>query len=342
MQVIFEEKDHKYYKIIEGIKIREGLSMTTFIGKFKQKYQEHFWSIYTAVRRELQIEDRKEFSALCKQHGFNFKRHDSFDTQEERVLFLKSCIGKLVDWNKVINNTSKEVKQDWQDKKEDACNVGTEFHEHKEEKVYETKKALIGDVEVNLASNNVSQGTKDIRYSKDLSNLEDGYHPELLLYLSSIILEGSEYDLFLTGQADKVYIETINGIRYVDVDDYKTNEKIMESNFFTKMEFPINHLDDCNFIHYSLQITGYARILEEYGYVVRNLNFTHHDIKKLGMTKNIDYDLLGKEKVTVKKVSYMKEEFEEMIKFYFDNNKKTVANYKPNKEVKVKSKYSFE
>jgi len=341
MQVIFEELGHNYYELVDNIKVQQGLSMTTFIGKFKQKYQEHFWSIYTAVRRELQIEDRKQFSALCKQHGFNFKRHDSFDTQEERVLFLKSCIGKLVDWNKVINNTSKEVKQDWQDKKDNACNVGTEFHEHKEEKAYEEKKAVIGNTEVSLALNNISQGSKEIRYSKDLTNLEDGYHPELLLYLSSIILEGSEYTIFLTGQADKVYVETINGVRYIDVDDYKTNEKIEESNFFNKMEFPINHLDDCNFIHYCLQISGYARILEEYGYVVRNLNFTHHDIKKLGMTKNIDVSLLGKEKVTVKKVPYLKEEFEDMIKFYFENNRKQLIN-KPNKEVKVKSKYNFE
>lgn len=342
MKVIFEESDHRYYTIIDG-KIKDGISMTTLVGKFKQKYQEKFWSVYTAVRRELQIDDRKEFSALCKQHGFNFKRHDSFETQDERILFLKSCVGKLVDWNKVTNTTSHEVKQEWKENKENACEVGTEFHEYKEEKAYTTGKEIVGNLEVKLAVGNVSQGSKEVRYSKDLRNLEDGYHPELLLYISSIILVGYEYSCFLTGQADKVFIETINGIRYVDIDDFKTYKKVVDSNFFNKMEFPINHLDDCNVVHSSLQISGYARIMEEYGYVPRNLNFTHHDIKQLGMTKNINVDLVGKEKVTVKKLPYLKEEIEDIIKFYFDDTKKKVhSEVKETRNKVTKAKYSFD
>ena len=38
---------------------------------------------------------------------------------------------------------------------------------------------------------------------------------------------------------------------------------------------PLQHLDDCNYIHYCLQISIYAWMLEQEGYVVRDLRFTH-------------------------------------------------------------------
>mmetsp|Transcript_47472 Transcript_47472/g.87235 ORF Transcript_47472/g.87235 Transcript_47472/m.87235 type:complete len:390 (+) Transcript_47472:3-1172(+) len=48
--------------------------------------------------------------------------------------------------------------------------------------------------------------------------------------------------------------------------DWKRSNKIVRSNPFQTMKFPVTHLDDCNFNHYSLQLNMYRYILEsEYG-----------------------------------------------------------------------------
>ena len=41
------------------------------------------------------------------------------------------------------------------------------------------------------------------------------------------------------------------------------------------MKSPLKHLDDCNYNHYRLQISTYAWMLEQEGYVVRSTRFTH-------------------------------------------------------------------
>ena len=41
------------------------------------------------------------------------------------------------------------------------------------------------------------------------------------------------------------------------------------------MQYPLNDLDDCNYNHYRLQLSIYAFMLEENGYVVRNVGFHH-------------------------------------------------------------------
>lgn len=47
--------------------------------------------------------------------------------------------------------------------------------------------------------------------------------------------------------------------------DYKTNKKITYKGFNGQtMKFPLNYLQDCNYIHYSLQLSIYNHILEKH------------------------------------------------------------------------------
>ena len=67
----------------------------------------------------------------------------------------------------------------------------------------------------------------------------------------------------ICGQSDLV--EVING--FIHITDYKTNKEIKLESFKSwdgskqKMQHPINHLDDCNFIHYALQLSLYLYII---------------------------------------------------------------------------------
>lgn len=81
---------------------------------------------------------------------------------------------------------------------------------------------------------------------------------------------------------DQNFIETINGKRYIDIDDWKTDAEILlkpsyinpkyKSPYFN---YPVDHLYDTNYWKYVLKISTYAKILEMEGFIVRNLAFTH-------------------------------------------------------------------
>ena len=84
--------------------------------------------------------------------------------------------------------------------------------------------------------------------------LEFGIHPELFIHLKSA---------GLCGQADKVYV--IDNL--VDIVDYKTSKEIKKESYrdrngvSQKMLAPVAHLDDCNFMHYALQLSMYLYMI---------------------------------------------------------------------------------
>lgn len=62
---------------------------------------------------------------------------------------------------------------------------------------------------------------------------------------------------------------------YNFIKTHNTNKVIKKTNFFGNMLSPLSHLACCNYNHYRLQISTYAWMLEQAGYIVRNTAFTH-------------------------------------------------------------------
>lgn len=57
---------------------------------------------------------------------------------------------------------------------------------------------------------------------------------------------------------------------------HNTNGKIDKYNFMKhRMLDPLSHLHDCNLNHYKLQISAYAWLLEQVGFIPRDLGFRH-------------------------------------------------------------------
>ena len=68
--------------------------------------------------------------------------------------------------------------------------------------------------------------------------------------------------------------------------DHKTNKKIDQKSGFDsisksnfKMKYPLNNLMDCNFYHYTLQLSTYAWMLQKINpnFVIKDLILNHYD-----------------------------------------------------------------
>jgi len=71
-------------------------------------------------------------------------------------------------------------------------------------------------------------------------------------------------DLGLAGQVDLIMRNPKNG--NILVLDWKTNEKIEDSNFWRNASSPLCHLSDCNKAKYDLQLSVYKHLLVQEGY----------------------------------------------------------------------------
>ena len=115
--------------------------------------------------------------------------------------------------------------------------------------------------------------------------------------------------LKIAGQID-LLIKDGNDIYIVD---YKTNKKIDQKSGFdtsTKknatMLYPLTNLMDCNYMHYTMQLSTYAYMLQQLNpeFVVKQLILVHYDHDGNETTYNLDY---------------LKEDVERMFSFHKKN-----------------------
>lgn len=180
------------------------------------------------------------------------------------------------------------VKYFWEIEKNRACKEGSDFHNSQEE---------LDIIENGAIPNSVTDSVVN------LFDLPDGTYTELMIWND---------DKLICGKSDKVIIEsTLNGIRYIDIEDYKTNKELKVNYNYLHyttgnpvineyMKSPISHLVNCNWVHYNLQLSLYAYMLELKGFTVRNLTLLHTTKYK-------------KEDLKAYPVSYMKKEIINML-----------------------------
>ena len=240
------------------------------------------------------------------------------DKEYKSFSYLKKLVEPNKDWDEIARKyaeknklTVEEVKAMWEKKKNDSCERGTLLHLHKE----------TGDKQNQEMITYYSEVIGDKKIIKNIENLEDGWHLELALY---------NHEFEVCGTADKVFIETIKGIRYIDVEDYKTNKSIDLESYFnprTKthemMKAPLNHLMNSNYWGYALQLSTYAYFLERYNFVVRHLELIHIPLEECKTKKDqkdsvVEHD--GKKykisKETKYKIPYLKKEVIKLLNYY--------------------------
>jgi hypothetical protein len=187
MQIIFSKEDHRY---TAGDKVYT--SVSKLLSKYKNEFNQEHWSTYKAL--EILIPDFKTFKK-----GWNI---DSPDFIQYAIQHVDPNL-LLIEKNKILDS--------WGENNLKSINKGNLYHESREAMSYDQGFEINPFNGKKFEITEVQTGDKT-NLLKDLYDLKDGFYPELLIW---------NEDNTIAGQADKVFIETIGDIRYIDIDDYK-------------------------------------------------------------------------------------------------------------------------
>jgi hypothetical protein len=159
----------------------------------------------------------------------------------------KSAKNKKSKW---YGLSPEEIKQAWKNESKRATDLGTWYHNQRENDLC----GLDTIEKQGIALPIIKPLEKDgVKYAPE-QRLSPGIYPEHFIYMKSA---------GLCGQADRV--EVIGDV--VDIYDYKTNKELKTTGFTnwegvtSKMQHPLNHLDDCHLSHYNLQLSIYMYMI---------------------------------------------------------------------------------
>jgi ATP-dependent exoDNAse (exonuclease V) beta subunit len=97
--------------------------------------------------------------------------------------------------------------------------------------------------------------------SRQALKFYNDYKDKLSVFKDEFIVGSREYDI--AGSIDNLlYFKEDNGLVLID---YKTNKEIKYNSFGSKkMLYPIDNIEDCNYVHYCLQLNIYKYFIEKY------------------------------------------------------------------------------
>lgn len=278
--VTYNDEQHLYIEKSSGKKC---ISVTTLIESFGQPFDSDFWASYKALESLIGEEEYEKIKKdLLKKKKFDPKILDNYSITMPRFLEEKTII---------LNN--------WKNKNKEACERGTKIHKQMENltlsgKCKELQRLGLG-------------GKFECRTNNKIELNGSGVYPEILLNYTS-----PDGTLRLAGQADLVIVQGTN----LYILDFKTNQEIKKGSYYnaaTKsrqmMQYPLNHIQDCNFWHYTLQLSTYAWMIQK--------QYPELEVKLLQL---IHYD--HNDKVTFYDCEYRKDDVERMLKFYGSKLKK--------------------
>lgn len=273
--VAFKEDGHKYFDLRDPKK--EYISVTTLIGKFEQQFDKDFWSKYKALEKILGTQ--------------------KFSLEKPKLLKTKVWDPELLSIYDISENDFNSAQQDildeWDKTNREACERGTRIHSIMENKFYSGAKSY------SLKSYGIG-GKFECKKDYTKLDLDKGVYPEYLVHIC-------DDNVRLAGQID-LLIKDGNDIT---VGDYKSNgsiDKKSSYNTFSKkysmMKYPLNNLMDCNFYHYSMQLSTYAWMLK--------YNNPEFNIKRLFLL-HFPHD---KKDPVIYEVEYLEDEVKRMINEY--------------------------
>jgi hypothetical protein len=183
---------------------------------------------------------------------------------DPKTMSSKSSKNKKSKW---YGMSPEEIQQVWKNETNRALGLGTWYHNQREEDLCSLDTLERRGKIVPIIKPLIIDG---IKYAPE-QKLSDGVYPEHLAYLKSA---------GLCGQSDLV--EVVDG--YVDITDYKTNKEIKTEGYknwegiVSKMNGPLSHLDDCNLMHYNVQLSLYMYMILRHNPKLKPGKITIHHI----------------------------------------------------------------
>ena len=193
--------------------------------------------------------------------------------------------------------SQEEILAEWAEINKVAIDKGHKLHSEKEQELI--------DLGINVFPAQFENGLK---ISYDLTKLNPGIYPELILYSPFYKVCGTSDVVII--YPDKTF----------DVEDYKSNKELKFESFkkFNQvtlkkepvmMKSPVSHLQDCNGLHYTIQLSLYAFMLEQFGYKCKSLTLRHM-IQETDNWREVPYT-----------VPYLKKEVYTLLNHFKSKNK---------------------
>jgi hypothetical protein len=280
-------------------------SATQFLELFHSKFEdvEEFWLFYKSIQYASDIDKEtkiKKFDQklalrteeyLIKHYGQPFL----FDS-DMCAKWTKLGVWKFKDdadgfkevfkphERLLLEVISTFVKEHWVAENVKSTVRGTAFHNEKEDDQFSQGLFEYNQVKYKIDNN-----------CDNLSSLKENcVYPELRLHNTKYKIAGTS-DQVLVMPGKKIIIR-----------DWKTNKEIKTSNKYDKLFYPVAHLDNCEYVKYSLQLSLYGYMLEQFGYEVVDIEFEHFVLDS-------DNKAVSS---TIYKCPYLKEDIVNMLNHY--------------------------
>lgn len=263
-KVIFFDKAHTYW--FSGRKMP---SVGSYIDKYFPKFNQDFWLNHGILKEyfgDQYIEHYRSFETMMPNPDKLFNKF--IDRMGEDYIPKR-----------------KELEETWELKSEIAKFRGTKFHSKVELETFSNGYLINPWDQLGYACSFYEKEFDNESLTLNLWDLPDGAYPELLIF---------DLNLWLAGQADEVYIQTIGDKRYVDINDHKTNEKKPSKSDPNRCFQPFDDKYASTDFKYTFQINMYAHMLERAGFTVRNMAYSWYK----------EYDTQQVTRVDVENIQY--------------------------------------
>jgi len=242
-RISFQEEGHVY--TVDGVQ-GNYISTTTFIHTFFEEFDAD-GAIINMMCKDISnlAEKPSRYRGLSKDKIKDTIRKD-WDNMSQTYSF---SVGNYSGMTPVT------IKEKWDTDRENASTSGTNMHASIER--YFNKERI---------ENDPLESTTE--FSFFLNFMEEVVKPKgLKPYRSEWIVFDEPHKV--CGSIDMVF-EVEPGV--VDIYDWKRSKEIKKENSWRTGDPPVNHLEDCNYNHYSLQLNLYRHMLETfYGKKVRDM-----------------------------------------------------------------------
>lgn len=254
-------------------------------------------------------EDNTSWKSVTTITG-NFKQ--PFDSD---AIALKSSKNKKGKW---YGMSVSDIQKAWKKESDRSLELGNWYHNLKEKEILGLDFVVMEDSILDIVPPKYEE---DIKIAPD-QVITNGVYPEHMVYLKSA---------GICGQSDLVTVCN----NKINITDYKTGKEIKKESFKSwdgisqKMLQPLNHLDDCNYNHYALQLSIYMYIMLKHNPSLSPGEMLIHHILFEESDKRDEFDypiyLLNEngdpivKEVVVYSVPYLKDEVMSLIK-WLDKN----------------------
>ena len=206
-----------------------------------------------------------------------------------------------VDWTAKAKKAAKDrgiklddVIKEWEEAKQKGITKGNSLHLRKQNEFIDSE---------NYVKYNYIKTDGDFVYDPKNYKVENGFiYDEKPFVLNKYNLIGIPDRVIIKG--NKINIDEFKSDKaiYMSAKSIKAGMKVIKK----KMLYPINHMDDCNYVHHALQASLYMRLVWE-----NNKTLRPGEIRILHTIH--DEDTLEPKKEVIIKVPYLRNEVELLL-----------------------------